>query len=96
MDEKNLVSFHSLSLLNSFLLSPSFHLASFFLSSLIPSFHVDVGETFSNQLQAVFTLAIGLIIGFTASWKISLVVIATFPINVCTYWECYCYDYTLS
>lgn len=41
-----------------------------------------VGETFSNQLQAVFTLAIGLIIGFSASWKISLVVIATFPINV--------------
>ena len=52
-------------------------------SQRLSSFDLYVGETFSNQLQAVFTLAVGLIIGFTASWKISLVVIATFPINVC-------------
>jgi ABC-type multidrug transport system fused ATPase/permease subunit len=44
--------------------------------------HEATGETFSNQLQAVFTLLVGLIIGFTASWKITLVVIATFPINI--------------
>jgi ATP-binding cassette subfamily B (MDR/TAP) protein 1 len=44
--------------------------------------HEGTGETFSNQLQALFTLAAGLIIGFTASWKITLVVIATFPINI--------------
>jgi ATP-binding cassette subfamily B (MDR/TAP) protein 1 len=44
--------------------------------------HEATGETFSNQLQAVFTLAVGLIIGFTASWKITLVVMATFPINI--------------
>jgi ABC-type multidrug transport system fused ATPase/permease subunit len=54
-----------------------------FLPFFLPSFLIDLGETFANQLQALFTLAIGLIIGFTASWKISLVVIATFPINVC-------------
>jgi ATP-binding cassette subfamily B (MDR/TAP) protein 1 len=44
--------------------------------------HEATGETFSNQLQAIFTLMVGLIIGFTASWKITLVVIATFPINI--------------
>lgn len=44
--------------------------------------HEATGETLSNQMQAVFTLAVGLIIGFTASWKISLVVMATFPINI--------------
>ena len=44
--------------------------------------HEATGETLSNQLQALFTLAVGLVIGFTASWKVSLVVIATFPINI--------------
>lgn len=44
--------------------------------------HEATGETLSNQLQALFTLSVGLIIGFTASWKISLVVMATFPINI--------------
>ena len=44
--------------------------------------HKATGETFSNQLQACFTLLVGLIIGFTASWKITLVVLATFPINI--------------
>jgi ABC-type multidrug transport system fused ATPase/permease subunit len=44
--------------------------------------HKATGETFSNQLQACFTLLVGLVIGFTASWKITLVVLATFPINI--------------
>lgn len=44
--------------------------------------HEATGETFSNQLQAMFTLTVGLIIGFTASWQISLVVLATFPLNI--------------
>ncbi len=39
------------------------------------------GELFAKFLQAVFTLIIGMIIGFTASWKLALVVIAVFPIN---------------
>jgi hypothetical protein len=36
-------------------------------------------ESLSNQFQAFFTLLSGMIIAFTASWKIALVVIATFP-----------------
>ena len=40
------------------------------------------GESLARQLQAFFTLAVGLILGFRASWKISLVVIAAFPINI--------------
>jgi ATP-binding cassette, subfamily B (MDR/TAP), member 1 len=44
--------------------------------------HEASGETLSNQLQAIFTLMVGLIIGFTASWQITLVVIATFPLNI--------------
>ena len=40
------------------------------------------GETLARQLQALFTLAIGLGIGLSASYKIALVVIATFPINI--------------
>jgi len=40
------------------------------------------GESLARQLQAFFTLAVGLILGFRASWKIALVVIAAFPINI--------------
>jgi len=36
----------------------------------------------ASQLQALFTLCIGLGIGFGATWKISLVVLATFPLNI--------------
>ena len=70
---------------------PSFSLPSLSLLSLssipriLPNLHFlyeIVGETLSNQLQACFTLLIALVIGFTSSWKITLVVIATFPINV--------------
>jgi ATP-binding cassette subfamily B (MDR/TAP) protein 1 len=44
--------------------------------------HKATGEAIAKQLQAIFTLAIGLGIGLNASWKISLVVLATFPINI--------------
>jgi ATP-binding cassette subfamily B (MDR/TAP) protein 1 len=40
------------------------------------------GESLARQLQAFFTLAVGLILGFRASWKVALVVIAAFPINI--------------
>ena len=36
----------------------------------------------AKQLQALCTLCIGVGIGFSASWKISLVTIATFPISI--------------
>ena len=60
-----------------------------FLSPFPFTFFRITGETLSNQLQACFTLLVGLIIGFTASWKITLVVIATFPVNVKTYMHAY-------
>jgi ABC-type multidrug transport system fused ATPase/permease subunit len=41
-----------------------------------------VGETVARQLQAIFTLAIGLAVSLSASWKISLVLIATFPVTI--------------
>ena len=40
------------------------------------------GESLARQLQALFTLVIAVIMGFRASWKISLVVIASFPITI--------------
>lgn len=40
------------------------------------------GEALAKQLQAIFTLFIGLGIGLSASWKIALVVLATFPVNI--------------
>jgi ATP-binding cassette, subfamily B (MDR/TAP), member 1 len=36
----------------------------------------------AKQFQAFFTLAVGIILGFMASWEIALVVLATFPLNV--------------
>ena len=44
--------------------------------------HKATGEAIAKQLQAIFTLAIGLGIGLNASWKITLVVLATFPVNI--------------
>ena len=44
--------------------------------------HEATGETFANQLQAICTLLVGLLIGFSATWKVSLVVLACFPISV--------------
>jgi ATP-binding cassette, subfamily B (MDR/TAP), member 1 len=40
------------------------------------------GEAVAKQIQALFTLAVGVGLGFSASWKIALVVLATFPLNV--------------
>jgi ABC-type multidrug transport system fused ATPase/permease subunit len=40
------------------------------------------GETLAKELQAIFTLAVGLALGFAASWKITLVVLATFPLMI--------------
>ncbi len=44
--------------------------------------HASTGESLSVMLQALSTLVVGLVIGFSASWQISLVVIATFPLNI--------------
>eukprot|EP01035_Chromulina_nebulosa_P018834 gene18834-24615_t len=44
--------------------------------------HKATGEALAKQLQAIFTLLIGLGLGLSASWKIALVVLATFPINI--------------
>ena len=44
--------------------------------------HEATGESFANQLQALCTLIVGLSIGFSATWKVSLVVLACFPISV--------------
>lgn len=40
------------------------------------------GMTIAKQLQASFTLIIGLIIAFYSSWKITLVVLACFPLSI--------------
>ena len=44
--------------------------------------HKATGEALAKQLQALFTFVIGLGVGLSASWKISLVVLATFPLNM--------------
>jgi ATP-binding cassette, subfamily B (MDR/TAP), member 1 len=44
--------------------------------------HKAGGEALAKQLQAFFTLAVGCIIGFSASWRIAGVVIACFPANI--------------
>jgi ABC-type multidrug transport system fused ATPase/permease subunit len=41
-----------------------------------------IGETLARQLQAGFTLVIGLAVGLSASWRIGLVVLATLPVNL--------------
>merc|ERR1711871_117962 len=41
-----------------------------------------MGENIPRQLQALFTLAVGLGLGLSASWKIALVVLATFPVTI--------------
>ena len=40
------------------------------------------GNSVARQMQVAFTLGISLVIGFTASWQIALVVIATLPLNI--------------
>ena len=36
----------------------------------------------TRQTQAMFTLILGLVLGFRASWRMALVVVASFPINI--------------
>jgi ABC-type multidrug transport system fused ATPase/permease subunit len=43
---------------------------------------VGFGNSIARQLQVACTLCISLIIGFSASWQIALVVIATLPLNI--------------
>ena len=40
------------------------------------------GEALAKQVQAFCTVTVGMALGFAATWKVSLVVLATFPINV--------------
>lgn len=40
------------------------------------------GEAVAKELQALFTLAIGVGIAFSASWKVSLVTLSTFPLTI--------------
>jgi ATP-binding cassette, subfamily B (MDR/TAP), member 1 len=44
--------------------------------------HKASSEAVAKQFQAFFTLAVGILLGFQASWKIAFVVLATFPLNV--------------
>jgi ATP-binding cassette, subfamily B (MDR/TAP), member 1 len=44
--------------------------------------HKAGGEALAKQLQAIFTLSVGCVIGFSASWRIAGVVIACFPANI--------------
>jgi len=44
--------------------------------------HKAFGESLAKQLMALSTFAISLIFSFAASWKISLVTLATFPLNI--------------
>jgi ATP-binding cassette subfamily B (MDR/TAP) protein 1 len=41
-----------------------------------------MGDSIPRMLQAFFTLAVGLGLGINASWKIALVVLATFPVSI--------------
>ena len=40
------------------------------------------GEAVAKQLQALFTLAVGIGLSVAASWKIALVTLATFPVMI--------------
>lgn len=42
------------------------------------------GNSVARQMQVLSTLLISLVIGFTASWQIVLVVIACLPLNICS------------
>lgn len=52
------------------------------LADDVRAVHKAFGESFAKQVMAVCTLIIGLIFSFNASWKISLVTLATFPLSV--------------
>eukprot|EP01034_Spumella_vulgaris_P039260 gene39260-48499_t len=40
------------------------------------------GDNLAKQLQAFFTLVVALVLGFIATWKVSLVVLAAFPLSI--------------
>jgi len=44
--------------------------------------HKAFGEVIAKQLEAIFTLIIGLILAFIASWKIALVTLSVFPLMI--------------
>lgn len=44
--------------------------------------HKATGEALAKQIQAVFSLVFAFIISFVASWKIALVTLGVFPLNV--------------
>jgi len=44
--------------------------------------HKAAGESVARQIQAAFTLLLGLALGLNASWKVALVVLAVFPVNI--------------
>jgi ABC-type multidrug transport system fused ATPase/permease subunit len=43
---------------------------------------VGFGNSVARQAQVLFTLLISLVLGFTASWQIALVVIGALPLNI--------------
>jgi ATP-binding cassette subfamily B (MDR/TAP) protein 1 len=43
------------------------------------------GENLAFQMQALSTFAVAMILGFTTSWKITLVVIASLPVTILSY-----------
>jgi ATP-binding cassette, subfamily B (MDR/TAP), member 1 len=52
------------------------------LADDVRAVHKAFGEGFAKQVMAVCTLIVGLVFSFNASWKISLVTLATFPLSV--------------
>jgi ABC-type multidrug transport system fused ATPase/permease subunit len=40
------------------------------------------GEGLAKQLQAAFTLLLGLALGFSATWQVAFVVLACFPLSI--------------
>ena len=52
------------------------------LAEDVRTVHKAFGESLAKQAMAVCTLIIGLIFAFIASWKVTLVTLATFPLNI--------------
>ena len=53
--------------------------------------HKAAGESVARQIQAAFTLLLGLALGLNASWKVALVVLAVFPVNIAARYHYPCY-----
>jgi ATP-binding cassette subfamily B (MDR/TAP) protein 1 len=52
------------------------------LAEDVRTIHKAFGESLAKQLMAVCALIVGVVISLVASWKLSLVVLATFPLNI--------------